>query len=113
MEAPATNHPELGNFQQRMYDNPQVRMSAMKKQEALKIIEKNKAHLKIFNLNALFLFGSVLVEFTPDAKIGLFEMARLKKFISEILDCETDLVTLDALHPMLKEKILKEMIRAA
>ena len=98
----------------------------MRKQEALKIIEKNKALLKKFNVSALFLFGSVaqdqagpesdvdiLVEFTPDAKIGLFEMARLKKFISEILNCDADLVTPDALHPMLKDDILKEMIRAA
>ena len=98
----------------------------MKKQEALEIIEKNKARLKRFNVNALFLFGSVakdqagpksdidiLVEFDPNAKIGLFEMARLKKFISEILDCDADLVTPDALHPMLKDDILKEMIRAA
>ena len=98
----------------------------MKKQEALKIIEKNRSHLKEYNVNALFLFGSVaqdqagpesdvdiLVEFAPDAKIGLFEMARLKKFISEILNCDADLVTPDALHPMLKDDILKEMIRAA
>ena len=98
----------------------------MKKQEALKIIEKNRAQLKEFNVKALFLFGSVaqnqagpasdvdiLVEFAPGAKIGLFEMARLKKFISEILNCDADLVTPVALHPMLKEDILKEMIRAA
>ncbi|RLB95274.1 MAG: nucleotidyltransferase [Deltaproteobacteria bacterium] len=96
----------------------------MKKQEVLKIIEKNKAHLKRFNVNALFLFGSVahdqagpdsdidiLVEFDQDAKIGLFEMARLKKFISEILNCDADLVTPDALHPMLRYEILKEMVR--
>jgi len=75
-------------------------------------------------VNALFLFGSVaqdqagpegdadlIVEFAPDAKIGLFEMARLKNFISEILNCDADLVTPDALHPMLKDDILKEMIR--
>lgn len=98
----------------------------MNKQEALKIIEKNKAHLKKFNVNALFLFGSVahdqagpdsdidiLVEFDPDAKIGLFEMARLKRFISEVLNCDADIVTPDALHPMLKDDILKEMVRAA
>jgi len=98
----------------------------MKKQEAIKIIGRNKAHLKRFNVNALFLFGSVardkagpesdidiLVEFDPDAQIGLFEMARLKKFISEILGCDADLVTPDALHPMLKDDILKEMVRAA
>jgi predicted nucleotidyltransferase len=101
-------------------------MTTMNKQEALKIIEKNRSQLKEFNVNALFLFGSVaqdqagpesdvdiIVEFIPDAKIGLFEMARLKKFISEILNCDADLVTPDALHPMLKDDILKEMIRAA
>ncbi len=54
----------------------------------------------------------ILVEFDQDAKIGLFEMVRLKKFISEILNCDADLVTPDTLHPMLKDDILKEMIRA-
>jgi predicted nucleotidyltransferase len=104
-----------------------MRMVAMKKQEALKIIEKNRTGLKKFNVSALFLFGSVaqdqagpgsdidiLVEFDQDAKIGLFEMARLKKFIiSEILNCDADLVTPDALHPMLRDEILKGMVRAA
>jgi uncharacterized protein len=126
MEAPVTNHPGLDKIYQRMYDDSKIRMVAMEKQEALKIIEKNRAGLKKFSVNALFLFGSVaqdqagpesdvdiLVEFAPDAKIGLFEMARLKKFISEILNCDADLVTPDALHPMLKDDILKEMIRAA
>ena len=98
----------------------------MKKQQALKIIERNKAHLRDFNVAALFLFGSVvrdkagplsdidiLVEFKPDAGVGLFELARLKKFISEILNCNADLVTPDDLHPMLKDEIMREKVRAA
>jgi predicted nucleotidyltransferase len=109
-----------------MYYGLLKRVPTMKRREALKIIEKNRDHLKTFKVDALFLFGSVardsagpesdidiLVEFNPDAKVGLFELSRLKKFISEILHCDADVVTPDALHPMLKDEILKEMVRAA
>jgi predicted nucleotidyltransferase len=68
----------------------------MKKQEALEILERNKASLKEFHVSSLSLFGSVardeaapgsdidiLVEFDKDARVGLFELVRLRKFLSE------------------------------
>ena len=98
----------------------------MKKQEALEILERNKASLKEFHVSSLSLFGSVardeatpgsdidiLVEFDKDARIGLFELVRLKTYLSELLNAETDLVTPDALHPLLRDDILQEAIRAA
>lgn len=86
----------------------------MIKQEALEILSRNKARLREFRVNSLSLFGSVvrgeaatksdidiLVEFDKDARVGLFELVRLKSFLSDILGAEADLVTPDALHPML------------
>jgi predicted nucleotidyltransferase len=98
----------------------------MTRQEAVEILSRNKMLLSDFRVNALYLFGSVvrdeagpesdidiLVEFNQDARVGLFELARLRAFISEILGCNVDLVTPDALHPLLKDGIMGEVVRAA
>lgn len=98
----------------------------MTKQETLKILKRNKMRLKEFHVRTISLFGSVvrdeatsgsdvdiLVEFDEDARIGLFELVRLKSFLSQILDTNADLVTPDALHPLLRDVILREAIRAA
>ena len=82
--------------------------------------------LKDYHVRALYLFGSVvrgedrpgsdvdiLVEFLPDARIGLFGLARLQRRLSEILSRPVDLTTPDALHKALKDRILKESVRAA
>lgn len=98
----------------------------MTRQEAVEILSRNKTLLSDFHVNALYLFGSVvrdeagpesdidiLVEFNQDARVGLFELARLRTFLSEILGCNVDLVTPDALHPLLKDGIMGEAVRAA
>lgn len=88
--------------------------------EAQAILKRHKTQLIKLGVQALFLFGSVargearaksdvdiLVEF--DAKKGLFGFVDLKNYLEEILDCEVDLVTKNALHPALKKKILEEV----
>lgn len=98
----------------------------MTKQEAIKILERNKSRLTDFRVVSLSLFGSVardeavsgsdidiLVEFDKNARVGLFEMVRLKSYLSELLNADADLVTPDALHPMLRDSIMREAIRAA
>ena len=49
----------------------------------------------------------LLVEF--DDPIG-WEFIDLKEFLEDILDREVDLVTVKALKPQLKDKILKEVV---
>ncbi len=79
-----------------------------------------------FSIRALYIFGSVargedspgsdidiLVEFEPGARIGLFAFARLQRRLSEILQKKVDLVTRDGLHRALRDRILKEAVRAA
>lgn len=98
----------------------------MKKENVTALLEKNSDRLRTYHVNALYLFGSVvrsestdksdvdiLVEFDPDARIGLFEFSRLQRMLSEILGCEVDLATPDSLHKSLKAQIMKEAIRAA
>ena len=98
----------------------------MNRRQALQKLAENRNRLKRFSVKDLYLFGSIardeaidgrdvdiLVEFQPDAKIGLFQFARLQRFLSELLECNVDLATVDALHEDLKEDILKEVIHAA
>lgn len=98
----------------------------MKPKETAAILKENQAVLKAHNVKALYLFGSVvrgedkpesdvdiLVEFQPEARVGLFGLARLQRRLSEILGRPVDLTTPDALHEALKDRIIKEAVRAA
>lgn len=79
-----------------------------------------------YSVRSLRVFGSVvrgeadpdsdidiLVEFEPQARIGLFEFARLQRRLSELLGRPVDLVTPDALHTALRQRILSEAVYAA
>jgi len=98
----------------------------MNKDQVIAILRKNSESLRGFHVKELYLFGSVvrgdekqtsdvdlLVEFEPDAHIGLFEFSRLQRLLSDILGCEVDLVTPEALHKSMKARILEEAVRAA
>ncbi len=87
--------------------------------EAKKILINHKKKLLSLGAQAIFLFGSVsknessptsdidiLIDF--DSKKGLFAFIGIKNYLEEVLGCEVDLVTKDALHPALKKKILLE-----
>jgi hypothetical protein len=89
------------------------------------ILENNYNNIRGFHVKALYLFGSVvrgdaietsdvdiLVEFEPDAHIGLFEFARLQRMLSGLLGCHVDISTRESLHHALKEQILEEAIHA-
>jgi len=96
------------------------------KEEIIETIRKNNELLVRHHVRSLSVFGSVvrgeagpgsdvdlLVEFQPDAAVGLFEFIRLKNDLSALLGMEVDLGTPDALHPALKEDILKEAVHVA
>jgi len=53
----------------------------------------------------------ILVDFFRP--IGLFEFARLKIFLTEIMGREVDLITADALHKRMKFSILNEAVYVA
>ncbi|WP_407924809.1 nucleotidyltransferase family protein [Desulfosarcina ovata] len=73
----------------------------------------------------MYFFGSVarneaidtsdfdlLVEFIPDSRISLFQFSRLRHELGQLLNCDVDLVTPDALHKDLKADIKEEAIHA-
>jgi predicted nucleotidyltransferase len=95
-------------------------------QEAIRILRSDSGLRKDFRITSLRLFGSlvrgeagsnsdidILVEFDPHARVGLFEFAQLQQRLSELLDRRVDLVTPDALHEALRERILNEAVFAA
>jgi uncharacterized protein len=96
----------------------------MERDKILALLKSRKRRLKKFGIHSLSIFGSVardqahknsdvdiLVEF--EKPIGLFEYARLKMYLEEILERPVDLVTPEALRQELREDILREAIRAA
>ena len=98
----------------------------MTKDDLIKKLAANKEELRQMGVSSLALFCSVvrgednpgsdvdiLVELQPEARVGLFGLARLQRRLSEILGRPVDLTTPDALHKALKDNILKEAVRAA
>jgi predicted nucleotidyltransferase len=88
--------------------------------EMLKPLLKEK-----FEVETIGVFGSysrgeqtkksdvdVLVVFSEDAHVGFFKFLELEEFLSQKIGVKVDLVTKDALKPMLKERILKEIVYA-
>jgi len=98
----------------------------MKREEALQRIQAGRSKLVAFPIKHLAVFGSVarnearegsdvdiLVEFEPEAPVGLFEFARLRRTLGELLGCEVDLATPDALREEMRAQILQEAVYAA
>ena len=96
----------------------------MERDEVLSLLKSRKRRLKKFGVHSISIFGSIvrnqahknsdvdiLVNF--EKPVGLFEYARLKLYLEELLGREVDLVTPEALRKELREDILKEAIRAA
>lgn len=95
----------------------------MHRDEILRILAEHREELERFGVKTLALFGSVvrgearpdsdvdiLVEF--DRPVGLFEFVRLNLYLEKLLGRRVDLVTLDAIRPAMRERILREAVRA-
>jgi predicted nucleotidyltransferase len=95
-------------------------------EDVLAMLAQSRPDLDRFHVTSLSIFGSVardeasadsdvdvLVEFDPEAVVGLFEFVRLQRYLTQLLGRRVDLATPDALHKALRESILSEAIRAA
>jgi hypothetical protein len=98
----------------------------MEREEVIALLRNNLGVMRRFSVKHLYIFGSVargegkkgsdvdiLVEYEPDAHVGLFQFVRLRRELSNILGCAVDLATPDSLHQELREAILKEAVHAA
>ena len=102
------------------------RIRGMNKEQVMAILAANRTALSQRHVRSLDLFGSVargeatdasdvdlLVEFEPGHPVGLFELLGVQCFLEDLLGCRVDLVMRDGIRKELKDRILKEAIRAA
>src|SRR4030066_392688 len=54
----------------------------------------------------------VLVVFSEDARVGFFRFLELEEFLTRKWGVKVDLVTRDALKPVMKERVLRETVYA-
>ncbi|CAG0954085.1 hypothetical protein METP3_00382 [Methanosarcinales archaeon] len=94
------------------------------KEEILKTMKKELPYLKEkFKVKSIGIFGSyargeqtkksdidMLVEF--DVPVGFFKFIDLENYLSEKLRAKVDLVTPDALKPLIKPHIIEEAVYA-
>ncbi len=93
----------------------------MKRKNILQCLTHDRKAIEEYGVKSLSVFGSVargdeketsdvdiLVSFNQP--LGLFAFLELRDHLEEILDTQVDLVTEQALHPRLRNRILKESI---
>ncbi len=94
------------------------------KQETLKNLKHHLPHLREkFKVKSIAIFGSyareeqteksdidMLVEF--EAPVGFFKFIELEDYLSEKIGVKVDLVTPDALKPLIKSQIMEEAVYA-
>lgn len=96
----------------------------MKCEEILDTIAAHRKELDELGIGSLSIFGSVargeatdssdidlLVEFSRP--VGLFHFAHVRRRLSELLGAPVDLVTVMALREEMRDRVMKEAIRAA
>jgi len=95
----------------------------MEREEITRILALHRKELEALGVRSLALFGSVvrgeatsdsdvdiLVEFSKP--VGLFAFLEVKERLEHLLGHRVDLVTRNALHPRLRDSILKEAVHA-
>jgi len=96
----------------------------IRKEQALKIIADHREELKQFDVQALYLFGSVVRdEATEDSDVDIevefvsrpnFDRyIDLKFYLEDLLHAPVDLLTKSSIRPEIASYIEKEAIRAA
>ncbi|MCB0371268.1 MAG: nucleotidyltransferase family protein [Bdellovibrionales bacterium] len=94
-------------------------------EDVIKILNENNSEIKNFGVKEIYLFGSVargeateksdvdfFIDFGPEGA-DFFTLYDLEKFLTSKLKTKVDLGTKNSLHPLLKDKILKEALRVA
>jgi uncharacterized protein len=93
--------------------------------DVLQILRTHESELRLRGVSQAAVFGSVareeagaesdidvMVELDEHRAMGIFEYARLKLYINELLDGAGDVVNRRTLKPLLRENILRDAIHA-
>ena len=91
--------------------------------EVLRTLKAHEAELRRRGVRHAAVFGSVargearagsdidvLVDLDPERPMGIFEYARLKLYVGELLGGAGDVANRKTLKPLLRERILREAI---
>ncbi|OLC29679.1 MAG: hypothetical protein AUH69_05535 [Actinobacteria bacterium 13_1_40CM_4_65_12] len=98
----------------------------MRRTDILNVLRQHLPMLRErFGVRELAVFGStardeasdrsdidVLVTFETGAHVGFFKLAELKDFLEGALGMPVDLLTPASLHPRIRDRVLKEAVRA-
>ncbi len=100
-------------------------MAPVTSREAIRRLTRNREKLRTYHVRHIAVFGStardqatthsdvdILVEFDPEAPVGLFTFVRLLEFLQDVMATRIDLATPDALRPEMRDNIISEAIRA-
>ena len=93
--------------------------------DVLNTLRTHESELRVLGVSHAAVFGSiargeanadsdidVLVDLDENRSMGIFEYARLKLYINEILDGAGDVVNRRTLKPLLRDSILGDAIHA-
>jgi|SRR6476659_2454565 predicted nucleotidyltransferase len=93
--------------------------------DVLQILRTHESELRLRGVSHAAVFGSVargeasagsdidvMVELDEHRAMGIFEYARLKLYINELLDGAGDIVNRRTLKPLLRDNILRDAIHA-
>jgi uncharacterized protein len=93
--------------------------------DVLQTLRTHETELRLLGVSHAAVFGSVargegradsdidvLVELDEDRSMGIFEYARLKLYINELLAGAGDVVNRRTLKPLLRDNILRDAIHA-
>jgi predicted nucleotidyltransferase len=93
--------------------------------DVLQTLRTHESELRLLGVSHAAVFGSVargeaiadsdidvLVELDEDRSMGIFEYARLKLYINELLAGAGDVVNRRTLKPLLRDNILRDAIHA-
>ncbi|PWU18438.1 MAG: nucleotidyltransferase [Bdellovibrio sp.] len=94
-------------------------------QDVVRVVKDNETEIRKFGVQEVYIFGSVargdstsssdvdiFVEFGPSG-CDFFTLYDLEKFLEQKLQTRVDVGTKRALHPLLKDKIMREAVRVA
>ena len=93
--------------------------------DVLQILRTHESELRLRGVSHAAVFGSVargeagaasdidvMVELDEHRAMGIFEYARLKLYINELLDGAGDVVNRRTLKPLLRDNILRDAVHA-
>ena len=95
----------------------------MKREEAIRLLQRHESDLKRLGVEHLYLFGSTARDEARDesdvdlffdyekGKFGLFELMDVKDFAADILGRKADIMTRDSLHRILRPTIEASAVR--